>query len=175
MSRVEEALAEAWQLHRSEARARPPLPPPQQQSPLQQPPAFQQLQGLYSQALVGSPSYSSPSGRHFNLEAGHGGASHPLTTSLSSPGTPCVDAAGSGSQDRARSGSEVASPGRVDGGAHAVGLGARDGVQMIDSTKGAVGGGGKVLVVGPPEYLQWLGDMSNMLVHEQWRKEVGLC
>lgn len=26
--------------------------------------------------------------------------------------------------------------------------------------------------VGPAEYLQWLGDMSSMLVHEQWRKEV---
>lgn len=24
----------------------------------------------------------------------------------------------------------------------------------------------------PAEYLQWLGDMSSMLVHEQWRKEV---
>lgn len=30
-----------------------------------------------------------------------------------------------------------------------------------------------VAVVGAAEYLQWLGDMSNMLVHEQWRKEVG--
>lgn len=26
--------------------------------------------------------------------------------------------------------------------------------------------------VGPAEFLQWLGDMSSMLVHEQWRKEV---
>lgn len=32
-----------------------------------------------------------------------------------------------------------------------------------------------VAAVGAPEYLQWLGDMSNMLVHEQWRKEVGPC
>lgn len=32
-----------------------------------------------------------------------------------------------------------------------------------------------VAVVGAAEYLQWLGDMSNMLVHEQWRKEVRRC
>lgn len=36
-------------------------------------------------------------------------------------------------------------------------------------TATAVAGGS---AVGPAEYLQWLGDMSSMLVHEQWRKEV---
>lgn len=37
-----------------------------------------------------------------------------------------------------------------------------------------LGGGGAATTrsVGPAEYLQWLGDMSSMLVHEQWRKEV---
>lgn len=40
----------------------------------------------------------------------------------------------------------------------------------------ATGGGGEgaVAAVGPAEYLQWLGDMSSMLVHEQWRKDVSL-
>lgn len=28
--------------------------------------------------------------------------------------------------------------------------------------------------VGPAEHLQWLGDMSSMLIHEQWRKEVSV-
>lgn len=34
------------------------------------------------------------------------------------------------------------------------------------------GGEGAGPAVGPAEYLQWLGDMSSMLVHEQWRKDV---
>lgn len=41
-----------------------------------------------------------------------------------------------------------------------------------------LGGGGGLATtrsVGPAEYLQWLGDISSMLVHEQWRKEVGAC
>lgn len=33
-------------------------------------------------------------------------------------------------------------------------------------------GGVATMTVGPAEYLQWLGDLSSMLVHEQWRKEV---
>lgn len=33
-------------------------------------------------------------------------------------------------------------------------------------------GGVMTMTVGPAEYLQWLGDLSSMLVHEQWRKEV---
>lgn len=36
----------------------------------------------------------------------------------------------------------------------------------------AAGGLAITLTVGPAEYLQWLGDMTSMLVHEQWRKEV---
>ncbi len=40
-------------------------------------------------------------------------------------------------------------------------------------SEATLGGGSATTTVGPAEYMQWLGDMCSMLVHEQWRKEVG--
>lgn len=174
VSRVEDALTECWQLHRSDSARRrrpphhptppspsPPLPPIPTAQTIPRGPASPQQ---FPSAVVGSPS---PSSDHTlasrlgqcvgQLEAEEGGddAGRDVSVDFSRPpareGTASVSAS-------APSAPASASP--------QTGLGNVG--QLV------LGGGGLATTrsVGPAEYLQWLGDTSSMLVHEQWRKEV---
>lgn len=111
MSLVEEALAEAWRLHRSEAKPRPPSATGVERSP----------------SSVNAPRLG---------ESAEGNI-------ISSPSTPSsVGGLGNG-KARARE------------------------MWGFPTMKGDWGA-----AVGPAEHLQWLEELSSMLVHEQWRKEV---
>ena len=146
VSRVEEYLAEAWQSFRAESRARPSLPSPSPPLAVTQRSPGQQRQQQQQQQ-------TSPGPRSQHLNAG---------SLLVPPVAPAVL-------------SEPSPSGRAV--AHGRGGGGGDGSEGVPLRVEAVSAAVVeiVAVVGAAEYLQWLGDMSNMLVHEQWRKEVGLC
>eukprot|EP00904_Undaria_pinnatifida_P004249 jgi/Undpi1/13825/HiC_scaffold_9.g03476.m1 len=135
VSRVEELLAEAWQMYRSESRARPSRLPPTSPSLLQPP---------LPVATQRSPGVGASGTRsHLNAES----LMMALPAPASSEASPSRRAVA-----HARGGDLEGAPHRAE-------------AVVVEG----------VAAVGAPEYLQWLGDMSNMLVHEQWRKEVGPC
>ncbi|CAN0294763.1 unnamed protein product [Pylaiella littoralis] len=193
VSRVEESLAEAWQLHRSDpARARRPLhrpaPPPSPSPPLPSTPTTETLAparetsspqqqaavavGLRSSSSLAS--HASASGLQQRL-SNRGGAGE---------GGGCGGDAGLPRPPTTQGGAAALAPspraGRSSGGQQAglLGAGGRSGGSQVEAMAyAAVSGGGGVwratntTLVGPAEYLQWLGDLSSMMVHEQWRKE----
>ncbi|CAM9138501.1 unnamed protein product, partial [Hapterophycus canaliculatus] len=196
VSRVEESLAEAWQLHRSDVAQslRPPhhsppsrqLPPPphtaQSQaredcsSPL---PRFSSPQHANSVGMRPSPaghvSASAPQQHSHRLGADDGGnnASVPLARSPTQEDVPFAPSSASRGAD--------VDIGHQHGSSGAGGKTEVDGMAAVIATTPqatamipGVGAGGlaTTVTVGPAEYLQWLGDMTSMLVHEQWRKEV---
>ncbi|CAM9206080.1 unnamed protein product [Ectocarpus fasciculatus] len=197
VSRVEELIAEAWQLHRSDpARAlrqprhppppspSPPLPTSQSRSPANVstiPPSPQHA----SAAAVG---VRSASASHTTLPAGR--QQRDQNTGAKEGD---VDGSTGNPRHSSREGVEVAaSPqGRLNdmGKGVPAGLPTPGGMSEGDRAEAVVSavpeqttramaagldgaGGVMAMTVGPAEYLQWLGDLSSMLVHEQWRKEV---
>lgn len=161
MTRVEESLAEAWQLHRSEAQARPlPLP----SRPL--PGAAQHF--LIHESATGITMTSSPAPLRSRA-----GQQQPLYLEKDKE----FQAERVSPSDSPSPGPGMVSPREMNRG----NVGARSGRAMSVTAATAGGNDAATLtpglgrassVVGPAEYLQWLEDMSNMLVHEQWRKEV---
>lgn len=165
MSRVEKALAEAWQLHRSEARGRP-APPSKLTSLSPDPRAVHPQEHPSASADGRSPGPSFRADGYSYLETCD--ISDVASLSLSPSGALVAAREQRSSQETVQSGSEVSSPGTTVG---------MDGAKAIVwRSAGETGApavvGGEGLVVGPADYLQWLGDLSSMLVHEQWRKEV---
>ena len=129
---MEESLAEAWRLHRSEPKLRPqaassPKVQPQQSAKagVERSPGLEHARRHVEEAAC-------------NTMAGTPDASRSLSNTLATT---------------------TRGFGGGPGSARAAGA-----ATTISGDWGAP--------VGPAEYLQWLGDMSSMLVHEQWRKEV---
>eukprot|EP00903_Cladosiphon_okamuranus_P007584 g7357.t1 len=162
VSRVEDALSECWQLHRSDAaRGRRPLhhPPPPSPSPQLPPVPSDQIAARGCSSPQQSP----------HAVVGLRSPSAELTPASRLPqfGGQVEDEEGVGDA----------------GGEVSVGVPrphAHEGLASVSARASSarppqmgLGGGGLAPTrsVGPAEYLQWLGDMSSMLVHEQWRKE----
>ncbi|CAM9830855.1 unnamed protein product [Scytosiphon promiscuus] len=195
VSRVEESLAEAWQLHRSDAgQALRPLhhSPPSRQLP---PPhtTHSQARENYPSPL---PSFSSPQqargvgtrpspaglvpatepqqhSRHFGAEESGDDASMPASRSSAQEGVDLaaslsprkgVNFGGRHQQDSAEAGDGAG----VDRTEEVMAKAPRATAMVPRSAAGELA---TTATVGPAEYLQWLGDMTSMLVHEQWRKE----
>lgn len=193
VSRVEESLAEAWQLHRSDAaQSLRPLhhSPPSRQLP---PPHTAQSQSREEHSSSSSPLLSfaspqhasgvgmrtSPAGhvsaskiqqhsRHVGADEGGNNESMPLSRSFTQEGVAFGSSPGKGADfdvGQQQGSSEAGGRTEVDRMGAVVG-------RISQATAIVAGELPTTVTVGPAEYLQWLGDMTSMLVHEQWRKEV---
>ncbi|CAB1118071.1 unnamed protein product [Ectocarpus sp. CCAP 1310/34] len=195
VSRVEELLAEAWQLHRSDpARAlrQPRHPPPPSPSPTL--PTAQSRSPGNAFTMPPSPQHASAAVGVRSTSVSHATAPKGRQQRVDHVGAKEGDVDGStgNPQHSSREGAEVAasSQGRLGdiGNGLQAGLPATGGMKDGDRAGAVVSeipeettramatgedraGGVTTVVVGPAEYLQWLGDLSSMLVHEQWRKE----
>lgn len=190
VSRVEESLAEAWQLYRSDpTRSRrqlhhplppspsQPLPPTPTTKTRPQPretPPHPAASGL-QQRLLNHGGVGEVDGDGGSVGLPRPPAARTCASALSpSPRT----GLGNGGQQTGVLGTGGSSEGsQVEAMASAVPQATRTAAAAAAAAVSGGGGDGGGLAttttgVGPAEYLQWLGDLSSMLVHEQWRKEV---
>ncbi|CBJ30462.1 expressed unknown protein [Ectocarpus siliculosus] len=196
VSRVEELLAEGWQLHRSDP-ARALLQPRHPAPPSPSPPLPTALSRSPGNAFTipPSPQHAGAAVGVRSTSASHTTAPEGRLQRVHHVGAKEGDIDGSTGNPRHSSleGAEVAaSPqgrlGDIGNGLQA-GLPATGGMKEGDRAGAVVSeipgetaramaaggdraGGVTTMTVGPAEHLQWLGDLSSMLVHEQWRKEV---